>query len=194
MRPKLNTKRRTGAAKARWGWSGVAAIIQPSLSDEQIRSLTILLPSRQSSLEQIVAKIIYFGGKYRRYLHQDEFGPTRAEQMAALRTLMDQLNLVRTQLTNLSENIRLRLSDELSCQESRPSCSWLDDAILEQLYEAAIDLERGLRHENAPQDARAVGELGQLALNAYMFLTAIDTNTPAKFLVGSIRWSPSMKR
>jgi hypothetical protein len=51
-----------------------------------------LLPRQSSSREQPVGKLLALGGRYHRYLHQDEFGPTRAERSAALRSFSTSLD------------------------------------------------------------------------------------------------------
>src|SRR5690348_10260784 len=40
------------------------------------------------------AELCDLGARYRRYLLRDEFGPTRAERMAALRSLLEQLDVL----------------------------------------------------------------------------------------------------
>ena len=64
--------------------SGVApvAAVQLSASDIDLRAP---LPDHRSPIEEIVVALRDLGGRYQRYVHQDEFGPTRAERMAALR-------------------------------------------------------------------------------------------------------------
>jgi len=56
------------------------------------------------------------GGRYHRYLHRDEFGPTRAERIAALRSVLDQLDLLLSRLNGLAGYLRLRLSGQLACR------------------------------------------------------------------------------
>ena len=82
--------KRQGRAAPRWGWSGVAPLTAVPLSASDI-DLRDLLPSHHSPIAQLVLVLRDLGEKYHRYLHQDELGPTRAEWMAALRSLLDQL-------------------------------------------------------------------------------------------------------
>jgi len=49
-------------------------------------------------LEDIIAELQAIGERYARYLHQDEFGPTRAEQMQALRDTLVSLDELASQL------------------------------------------------------------------------------------------------
>src|ERR1700756_550308 len=91
---------RQGTGKPRWGWSGVAPLTGPQLSASDI-DLPSLLPGHQSSDTQIVLELCDLGARYWRYLHQDEFGPTRAERMAALRSLLEQFDVLMLRLHEL---------------------------------------------------------------------------------------------
>jgi hypothetical protein len=85
-------------ARPRWGWSGANKIVPPLWAEAALGSVAVLLPSRQSSIEKIVAKLLTIGGRYHRNLYQDEFGPTRAERMQALRDLLDRLEVLSSRL------------------------------------------------------------------------------------------------
>src|SRR5271167_541860 len=116
-------RRRQGTDEPRWGWSGVAPRTAMRLSTSDI-DLRALLPGYHSPIEQIVLSLRDLGGKYHRYLHQDELGPIRAERMAALRLLLDQLNLLSPRLNGLPEHLRLRLSKQLSSDRSPIECEF----------------------------------------------------------------------
>ncbi len=75
----------------------MAQLTAVELSASEI-DLRALLPGHHSPIEQIVLSLRDLGGRYHRYLHQDELGPTRAERMAALRLLLDQSDLLSAQL------------------------------------------------------------------------------------------------
>src|SRR5437867_2258942 len=78
-------------ATPRWGWSGVGVLSTPSLPDDQLTQIIELLPIKLLTRDEIKTKILNLGTRYHRYLHEDEFGPTRAEQMSALRLVLAQL-------------------------------------------------------------------------------------------------------
>jgi hypothetical protein len=109
----MSSRRQQGKAEPRWGWSGFApvAAVQLSASDIDLRAL---LPDHRSPIEEIVLALRDLGGRYQRYAHQDELGPTRAERMAVLRWLRNRLELLLSRLHGLPEDIRLRLSDQLA--------------------------------------------------------------------------------
>jgi hypothetical protein len=107
------------AASPRWGWSGVREIVPPRWSEAELRRVAGLLPSRQSSIENIVAELHAIGGRYHRNLHQDEFGPTRAERMQALRDLLVRLGVLSSRLEALPPQLQLLLSEGfLECRSA----------------------------------------------------------------------------
>jgi transposase len=76
-----------GTATPRWDWSGVDEVRVPEVCGESLKKIYEMLPVRRSSPQQLASEISALGARYHRYLHQDEFGPTRAECMAALRVM-----------------------------------------------------------------------------------------------------------
>src|SRR5260370_40023177 len=94
-------------ASRRWGWRGVRKIVPPLWAEAELSGVAVLLPSRQSSIENIVAELLVIGSRHYRNLHQDEFGPTRAERMQALRDLLDPLEGLRSRLEALPPQLRL---------------------------------------------------------------------------------------
>src|SRR5215468_8335024 len=78
-------RRRRGTAKPRWGWSGVAPL--PQLSSTEI-DLETLLPGHQNPIEQIALALCDLGGRYHRYLHQVELGPTEPSGCAGTGSAM----------------------------------------------------------------------------------------------------------
>jgi hypothetical protein len=72
-------------ATPRWDWSGGDERITPAISDDDMARIVESLPACRSTAEEIKSEIQTLGARYRRYLHQDEFGPTRAVRMSALR-------------------------------------------------------------------------------------------------------------
>src|SRR5438105_14895236 len=96
----MSSTRRQGIAEARWGWSGVALVPAVQLSARGL-DLRALLPGHRSPIEEIVLALRALGERYHRYLHQDDFGPSRAERMAALRQLRNRLELLLSRLHRL---------------------------------------------------------------------------------------------
>ncbi len=109
-------ERKKKSASPKWGWSGVQKIVPPLWAEAELRGVAGLLPSRQSSIENIVAELFVIGSRYHRNLHQDEFGPTRAERMQALRDLLDRLEVLSSRLEALPPQLRLLVSERQTCR------------------------------------------------------------------------------
>ena len=69
-----------------WSWNGADAL-NFSGQTKDFKRLMAMLPAKQSPDEQISAFLVYLRARFQRWLHQDEFGPTRRQQTAALRAL-----------------------------------------------------------------------------------------------------------
>ncbi len=151
-------------------------------------SVASSLPSHRSPLKQIAEELLALGARYHRYLHQDEFGPSRAERMAALRVLLDYLDLLLSRLFSLPEHLRLCLSAALALYSPSRSFSYspsrsfshCDDATVEQLYEATGDVERALIRINAVDDAELMVQLRDVAKDTFKFLLSLDSTTDAE--------------
>jgi hypothetical protein len=97
-----------------WGWSGVFPIVIGGRSKANLRSIARLLPRRKSSRESVVASLQMIRALFHRRLHQDEFGPTRADRAGLLRQIIEQLGALRSQLEGLPAPLRLQFSALLS--------------------------------------------------------------------------------
>jgi hypothetical protein len=180
--------RREGTAQPRWGWSGVAPLAAIQLSTSDI-DLEALLPGHRSPIEKIVLVLRDLGGRYHRYLHQDEFGPPRAERMSALRKLLDQLDLLSGQLHRLPRHFCLRLSKHLPLQGAVEAdidgyhAYRSDEQALSQLAEAAVDARRMLFATSAERDAELMNNLNGAAETALYRLYGIDTTTAGELVI-----------
>jgi hypothetical protein len=181
--------RRRGAAKARWGWSGVAPFTAAQLAPSDV-DLGVLLPGHQSPIERIVLVLRDLGGKYHCYLHQDELGPTRAERMAALRLLLDQFGPLLSRLNGLPGHLRLWLSKQLVfCL--RPIEHHVDDfeaysndeEAVQLVGEAAINYGRMSGPASTTGDAKLMDDLGGAAEKARELLSALDTTTAGAVVI-----------
>lgn len=184
--------RARGIAKPRWGWGwgGVAEVLTPRRARQKLRSAADFLPSRKSSLELIVAELLELGAKYLRYLHQDEFGPTRAERMAALRALLEQANALYSKLDKLPRHLHFQLSRQLALNKS--SCvdpiwgSYAgDERALEVLYEAAGDVRLELIRAQATHDAKLMEALAETAGKTLWLTSNLDTTTSSEMSIES---------
>jgi hypothetical protein len=141
----------------------------------------------------MVAELLDLGAKYHRYLRQDEFGPTRAARMAALRQLLEQITGISSKLNGLPEHLRsqldLRLSlDERSsslCVTSSGSYTEDDETVIELLYEAAIDVGCALVGTQAGHDAKLMEALAEVTKRTLLLLCALDTTTSWEAVIAS---------
>ena len=75
---------KAGTTQPRWGWSGVSELKRPD-QESHLQQLVAMLPTMKSGDAQVVAQLVELRARFHRWLHQDEFGPRRGEQTAALR-------------------------------------------------------------------------------------------------------------
>ena len=189
--PEISATKRRGIAEPRWRWSGVAAFAAAQLSASDI-DLPVLLPGHRGPIEQIVLVLRDLGGRYRRYLHQDEFGPTRAERMAALRELRDHLDLLLSRLNGLPGDLRQRLSTQLApARDSvegkidpfQAHCS--DEATLEQVGEAATEIGCIVHPAATTHDPQLIDDIRDAAEGTRGLLAALDTTTAGAVVLDS---------
>jgi cell fate (sporulation/competence/biofilm development) regulator YlbF (YheA/YmcA/DUF963 family) len=146
--------------------------------------LEALLPGHHSPIEQVVFELRDLGGRYHRYLHEDEFGPTRAERMAALRSLLKQLDLLSSRLYGLPGYLRLRLSKQLAsrCGSVERDIDKFeahrnDEEAVRQVGEAATDEVSMMHATSMTSDAELMGDIWDTAENAGQLLSLLDTTT-----------------
>ena len=184
-------ERKKKSASPKWGWSGVEKIVPPLWAEAELRGVAGLLPSRQSSIENIVAELLVIGSRYHRNLHQDEFGPTRAEQMQALRDLVDGLEVLSSRLEALPPQLRLLVSERQA--EGRSAARPVDvdliasycadkDAI-EAVSEIASDVRRDLAGAGRTDDANLIGEVWAAADMVVPFLWNLDSTTDGDVVI-----------
>ena len=126
--PARSIRKKRGTAEPRWGWSGPAQVIPPKLSPADIARVRATLP-RRIPIRQIIVELRELGGRFHRRLHQDEFGPSRAESMAALRALADRFDVLTLSLSELPTSSRLWLCEQLAVTVP-PVSSWTWTLIL----------------------------------------------------------------
>jgi hypothetical protein len=180
--PGIYARKRRGASEPRLGWSGVAPLTAAQLLATDI-DLAALLPGHRSPIEQILLELRDLGGRYYRYLHQDEFGPTRAERMAALRSVLGQLDLLLSRLNGFPGYLRLRLSRQLASSRGsvehdidRFQAHCVDEEAVRQVCEAAAD-DRLMTDASATRDAELIDDLWSAAVNTSQLLSSLDTTT-----------------
>lgn len=151
-----------------WGWSGVKRITfrEPA----EIRSLLQLLPSKTAPADDLIPFLADLAGRFPRWLHQDEFGPSRAHQTAALRALRRSLKLLDSELARLTPLRRDWLDGKLKVAVD-PSFSMLW-AFHDATDWIAADLKR-----TGARGSRWVTQLLKRSQTATLQVDLLDTNT-----------------
>jgi hypothetical protein len=142
-----------GTGIPRWDWSGVAILDKPKVSDDRLRSLRDLLPARKSSDEQLFEFLKDCGARFARRLHQDEFGPTRADQIAAITTVLQALDKVALRLALLPHRHQRALAERLAINLAHPLFPLSMGSVLELTFEAVADHHIELLHKGEIDEA-----------------------------------------
>ena len=175
---------------ARWGWSG-GAIVRSSEGEctsvtgasrsIDLGTIATQLRPVQSTAAQIEAEFYSMRASFHRYLRQDEFGPSRAEQLCALRNLHYLVHRSIGIFEQLSEVLREKLHEEIARIEAFAPVTWFDDKDIRALSLGATRLlSRTPQHQ-----FEGSGQLQDLivTLNALIAgIRLLDTNTQAGFL------------
>jgi len=98
-----------------------------------------LLPARKSSDEQLFEFLKDCGARFARRLHQDEFGPTRADQIAAITTVLQALDKVALRLALLPHRHKRALAGRLAINLAHPLFPLSMGSVLELIFEAVAD-------------------------------------------------------
>ena len=163
-----------------WSWSGAEAL---NFSEQnKLEPLIAILPAKQSSDEEILAFLVDLRAHFQRWLHQDELGPTRRQQTAALRALKKSLQTLQWQLAKGAPSQREQLDAILRNGHGGSSPT------LERIYEAASDLGRYLRIPDSPN--RKIDWTSKIKTCADTTMAqsqSLDTNTDGEILLIAIR-------
>jgi hypothetical protein len=80
-----------------WSWSGAEALDFARQTND-LERLVAMLPEKKSSADEILTFVVDLRARFQRWMHQDEFGPTRRQQTAALRALRKSFQTLQRQL------------------------------------------------------------------------------------------------
>ena len=138
-RGELDRKMKT---KPCWSWSGAEALDFARQTDD-LERLVAMLPEKKSSTDEILTFLVDLRARFQRWMHQDEFAPTRRQQTAALRALKKSLQTLQRQLAKGAPSQREQLDALLRAGNH------LSATVLERLYEGAGDLECDLQTSGA---------------------------------------------
>jgi hypothetical protein len=164
-----------------------------------LRRVAGLLPRRRSSIDDIVAELHAIGGRHHRNLHQDEFGPTRAERMQALRDLVARLDVLSSWLEALPPQLRLLLSEGfLQCRPASgrsdvdPAAFYsADKTAVDVMSETASDVRHTLVSVGRTDEADLIGEVCAAADAIAPLLWSLDTTTDVDVVIDAGSASPA---
>ena len=185
QRPATRRKPRS-TATARFGWSGVEKLVRPRGIRRRLRDVILLLPHRRSTITALTEELLGLGAHYHRNLRQDEFGPTRAQEIAALRYVLLCLGSLIFKLRHVPARLRAILSGEFARGIASLPVLPFDDEMLERLYEAASDLECALTRRNLGNQAALVADAVIAAYGAHQVLIMLDTNTAGQVVLDTV--------
>ena len=188
---KVDGSTHRGTSTPRWDWSGVDQLITPTISDGDMARILGSLPACRSTPEEIKSKIQALGARYHRYLHQDEFGPTRAERMSALRAMQICVELLDSLIVNLPQHLALELTTTEPDQSLsfRMLRSWtiLRGWTMEQIHEAA-STELAWRHSlHSADDLHMLEEICTRAGAAIEVVSLLDTGSEGELFDDAVR-------
>ena len=163
-----------------WSWSGAEALDFTGPTHE-LEQFVAMLPEKKSSDDEILAFVVDLRARFQRWLHQDEFGPTRRQQTAALRALKKSIQTLQRQLAKSASSERTQFDAAL--REGDPSAT-----ILQRIYEAAVDLGGDLRISDASN--RKIDWASKIKVGAETAMVqsqSLDTNTDGEMFLIAIR-------
>jgi hypothetical protein len=190
---KVDGSTHRGTATPRWDWSGVDQLIAPTISDGDMARVVQSLPACRSTPEEIKSKIQALGARYHRYLHQDEFGPRRAEKMFALQAMQTAVGLLESLIVNLPQHLALELTygttepDQSTSFRILRSWAILSGWTLEQIHEAA-STELAWRHSlHSADDLHMLEEICTRAGAAIEVVSLLDTGSQGELFDDAVR-------
>jgi hypothetical protein len=159
-----------------WSWSGAEAL-DFARQTQDLERLVAMLPEKKSSADEILNFLVDLRARFQRWMHQDEFGPTRRQQTAALRALKKSLQILQGQLAKGATSQREQLDTMLRAGNH------LSATVLERLYEGADDLECNLRTSGASgREIDWALRVKCLAEKTMAQSQSLDTNTDGEIL------------
>jgi hypothetical protein len=146
------------------GWSGATVLPNGNPAFDDVLKL---LPSKKSSTEVIIAQFADLKARTHSWLHQDEFGPSRGDQAAAVRALMLSVGALCLLLQKTPQHIRARLDDTIrSRDDGLHSCVLAMDA-------AAADVGKDFKREGSSN--ADINWLSRVRQGAVTLLTNAET-------------------
>src|SRR3981081_895955 len=167
-------------AQPRWGWSGVSELKRPD-QESHLQQLVAMLPTMKSGEAQVLVQLVELRARFHRWLHQDEFGPARGEQAAALRA---HIKLVR-ELCRLLQKRRSRSWDGLDAALRNRNDGL--SPVVAALGDAAADVESALQIAGASNpDMGWLSRVRRCARTLSEQIETLDDNTDGQIFLTAL--------
>jgi hypothetical protein len=167
-------------AQPRWGWSGVSKLARRD-QELLVEHLVAMLPATKSSPAEVVAQLVELCARFPGWLHQDEFGPRRGEQTAALRAHIKLVRELCQQLRKGTSRSRHRLDAAL--RNSNDGLS----PVVAALGEAAADVESALQITSSKnQDIGWFSRVRSCAETLFEKIETLDDNTNSQIALTAL--------
>jgi hypothetical protein len=164
-------------AQPRWGWSGVSKLARRD-QELLVEHLVAMLPATKSSPAEVVAQLVELCARFPGWMHQDEFGPRRGEQTAALRAHIKLVRELCQQLRKGTSRSRHRLDAAL--RNSNDGLS----PVVAALGEAAADVESALQIAGASNpDMGWLSRVRRCARTLSEQIETLDDNTDGQIFL-----------
>jgi hypothetical protein len=171
---------KAGTIQPRRGWSGVSKLTGRD-QELHVEHLVAMLPATKSSSSEVVAQLVELRAHFHGWLHQDEFGPSRGEQTAALRAHIKLVRELCRQLNNGTPRSRDGLDAAL-----RTSNDGLSPAVA-ALGAAAADVESALRITGASNaDIGWFSRVRSCAGTLFAQIEALDDTTDGEIALTAL--------
>jgi hypothetical protein len=170
VRPtKSPRSRESRLGKSRLGWSGATALAGGNRAFDDVLNL---LPSRKSVTEVIAGQLADLKARTHGWLHQDEFGPSRGDQAAAVKAVMLSVRGLCHLLQRTPSHIRARLDDAIRRRDDGlHACVLAMDA-------AAADVEKDFkRNSSSHADINWLSRVCQAVATLLTEAETLDDNT-----------------
>lgn len=164
-----------GKGVAQTAWSGCAPL-EADLAVADIDKLIGLLPNRRSSNHDLGLRLSKAAARFQRYLRQDDFGPTRADQIAALNLNLKDIGHLEELLRSISS-----IQADLLCSRLDEDLRPLVNPTWGQVFDAIHDTSDYLGHLD-PVLVNPFRELADARRRFIDFPARIDTNTAARLV------------
>jgi hypothetical protein len=154
-----------------WDWTSIRTL-EYADRDLPLRDLVALLPAKTSDETTIVTVLVELRARFQGWLHQDEFGPCRKDQTAALRALVTSFKRLQQQLIKAPSALKTVLDRTLR-DSADPTGTFM-----QVFYEASADLEWNLRTTGAHhRQVASASRLKHCTATLEAQLQSLDTNT-----------------